>query len=86
MIQDIDFYRQTAVELLANLVSLPESSKLGVKHGPNQWMSDIPNGTIQTSTVAPLLEILIRNGHGNTSIASIFGRQRTHISETAIPR
>ncbi|KAF7597558.1 hypothetical protein BBP40_000036 [Aspergillus hancockii] len=84
---DINFYRHTAVELLATLVSLPESSKLGVKHGLNQWISDILNGRVQPSTVAPLLKILIRNNHGNTvdsfdiwkTVNTYFGNSDTKI-------
>ncbi|KAE8339686.1 hypothetical protein BDV24DRAFT_165218 [Aspergillus arachidicola] len=56
---DMTRFSQTAVELLATLISLPESIKLNVREGLVEWMSDIVEERCPPTTVAPFLEILV---------------------------
>ena len=52
-------FSQTAVELLATLISLPESIKLNVREGLVAWMTDIVEERCLPTTVASFLENLV---------------------------
>ncbi|KAF5860565.1 hypothetical protein ETB97_001408 [Aspergillus alliaceus] len=59
---DLNFFKQSAAELLATLASLPESTKLDVKHRLVQWMTNVTMGKTAPTTVIPLLKIMMSDG------------------------
>ncbi|KAE8153863.1 hypothetical protein BDV25DRAFT_136429 [Aspergillus avenaceus] len=83
---DIECRKNIAVELLAMLISLPESSKLGVRRGLIQWMTEIQEAIIKPSTISSLLEAVMRAEAGFasfdiwTKVNKHFGNNNTNIT------